>query len=502
MLFLLLLLACTPPKPDTAVTDTSTHETDTATHETDTSTHETDTSTHETGPGPDSGDTGEPVDTGRTDEATALLDPLVSLVVQVSWTTSRAGTSWVSYGIDGALDRRTPDGVGGATSHAFNLYGLPPETEVGWEAHTTFDDGASWTSSGTITTGSITEQYPTMALQTWDREAASPEPYFIGALSDLTGMIVAFDRQGRALWTLPRPPGLPDTNVVESLASTPTSEEVIVGTYSIDVTKSESTFYRMKMTGEVMEEFSAPLAHHMSLTLADGTLAWLAQDIQPWTAPRDGVTYNLAGDAIVERDPAGSEHVVFTTWDWREPDYDGPWPEDPSLTLDWTHANTIFYYPETDTYLLSLANVDTALQIDRTTGLVVRSYGKYGDFPVAAGSTAFHFQHDVNFTPEGHLLMTSENEDENEIFAIEYAIDEASRTIVEVRSFAKDEGLAAFCGGQARRLSNGNTFFNAGNSGVIREYDGVGNVVWDLVPGIDGGTFFKLWPIFDFYDWD
>lgn len=435
-----------------------------------------------------------PSDTGPVDnsfQAQAQVDPEVSLVLAVTWTTRVPGTSWVEFQ-DG---RSTAHRVDTSTEHRFLLHGLPPLTSVPWRAVTEVD-GVQWTSEGVTSTGEAPSDLPPFQVTWWDPERTSPEAFLVGTWTGGQGYAVAFDRSGQPAWYLsPGTVGASPWTILESYASTPEPEQVLVGTWTYDPSAGSSTLYRVDVGGDVVEQWDAGLGHHSILEVqgvGGPSTYWLVSHHLPWVDPATGTEWIVTGDDVMERTPDGAIRTFFSTFSWQDPVPDATWGTDPSRPVDWTHANSLFHDPATNTVLLSLRNLSLVLELDRDTGQVLRTFGTGGDYPFQEGSTPFLLQHHARWTDAGTLTLTSLDE-AGCILAIEYQVDEANRRLGETWSYGKDLGLLGDAGGEVWRLSNGNTLFNAGTGRVIREVTPEGEAVWEAT-WEEEGRFYKLEP--------
>ena len=219
----------------------------------------------------------------------------------------------------------------------------------------------------------------------------------------------------------------------------------------------------------------------MFAQLPNGTLAYLTMDIREWTDPDTGEVLDLIGDAIVEIAPDGVQETVFSVWDWMEPTPDehfgglSLYPQG----IDWTHGNALHYSAERGSYLLSLANTENIMSIDRNTGELIDIYGAEG-IAVSEGSTPFNHVHDPNWLSNDNMLLFTASSNGLSSGAVEYELNESTGELTEVWSYGMDEGNYAVFLGQATRLDNGNTLINFGAGGTVREVTPEGDVVWQL----------------------
>lgn len=429
--------------------------------------------------------------------ATATLSETVSTVVLVDWESPSPGESWVEYGTDSTYSRSTPHSAAGETVHHFALLGLPPLSTVWWRATTVTDQG-TLTATGQIDTLNLPSEVPDISVEVSTPEKQSSEAWFLGNLQSLTSAwIFIADREGNRVWYWPVEGEQSESPMSGSVGILQGTNDILylMGCWSSD--PGYCGIHHVTMEGEVQEQVAIPDAHHSFTQLPDGTLAALVLDIRPWLDEELGVQVQVYGDAIVEVAPDGTQTTTFSTWDWREVEKNDRWDLSPYGTNvgDWTHANSIQYNETNDTWLVSFGHLDLVAEIDRTTGEVLRTFGSEG-IPTDALSTPMDFQHEAQWTPDGTLLLTSLGGRRDEVLGVEYEVtDEA---LHEVWSCGKGSGLESRAGGQAIRLANGNTLFNAGTSGTVQEITPEGEVVWQMVTAL-GGVITWLAPLEDLY---
>ena len=211
------------------------------------------------------------------------------------------------------------------------------------------------------------------------------------------------------------------------------------------------------------------------------------------------------GDAIVEQAADGTERVVFDAWDWLDvrvtPAFYGRFYLD---ARDWTHANSIHWRPEDDTFLMGMSNLSTLVLIDRQSGQPLKWFGTDGDDPYgySEGSRHMHLPHDPTWTGPDTLMVFMTDDQVGRSGAVEYRVDEANHVLDEVWSYGFGSGEPihrAFFLGQARRQTNGNTIVKWAATGRMVEVTPGKQIVWDLHLAL-GGTFEEADFIDDIYE--
>jgi len=370
-------------------------------------------------------------------------------------------------------------------------------TRVYYRAHTE-NGGRDVSAAGWFDTLNVPAELPELQVSVYDQERVSPEPYLMGAMLGLSNVLYVIDREGRWLWYRVLSDELTDSSAYQVYFDQQGNDLVYMA-YADDPTKDLSALRRIDLLGHSLQQLSLPYAHHAFAELPDGVVAYLAVDERAWYDPDQEDYVQVCGDKLMEVDAQGELREVFSTWDWAEPTKHDHWDESGvGKPADWTHGNALRYYEPSDSYLLSLAYLDTVLELDRESGAVLRSFGAQGEIPVEVDSLIFSLQHDPTLTDAGTLLMASGARTE-ETFAIEYDIDEEAGVLRERWSYGQGAGLYTLAGGQASRLSNGNTLFGTGTTGLVREVTPEGEVVWEVFTGM-GASFYELVLFSDFYE--
>ncbi len=155
------------------------------------------------------------------------------------------------------------------------------------------------------------------------------------------------------------------------------------------------------------------------------------------------------------------------------------------------HGNAIDI--DTDGNLLvSFRNSDMVLKIDSQTGDVLwRFGGKNNEFTITGDPlNGFSHQHGIRRLDNGNVILFDNGNLHNPPVsrAVEYRIDESSKTAEMVWEYRHDPDLFGFALGFADRLENGNTLINFGTAPRIIEVTEAGEKEWDLAVA-DSGSF-------------
>jgi hypothetical protein len=151
------------------------------------------------------------------------------------------------------------------------------------------------------------------------------------------------------------------------------------------------------------------------------------------------------------------------------------------------HANSIELTP-TGGVLLSFRNTSSVVNVDRATGNVLwRLGGRRSDFRIERDPLGgFNRQHDARLVEPNRILLFDNGNFHAppESRAVEYVLDEKSKTATMVWQFRRPSPLFARVAGSVERLPNGHTLISWGPRGVVTEVDHDGAIVWEAkTPG-------------------
>ncbi len=431
----------------------------------------------------------------------AASNPGVATILEIRWTTPGEDGAQIRWGKNGDLSNTFDGVVSDGGSHTATILGVPSISNIDFEI--VHDSGE--VCPGSVVTNNLPSTLPGMEITAYDGARMSPERYLAGAAMGGQTAYFVIDREtGDYLWYKELEIG---TYTYPMMYFDISGNDIVYNVFYDDRTNTDNFHVRETLTGEEVWSYVTPFAHHAFTRLADGRIAYLVADVRTVqeedTDDPDLVGLDVVGEAIWILDPdTGETSELFSTWDYAKvqvgPLWDnGFYPQG----YTWTHGNAIEYTaasPTTggETIMISLAGLDAIIEVALATGEVVAEFtgahklGTDAAWPVAEGDLDFSFQHDVNWTEAGTLIMSSTQDfGEGEVtYEVEYEVDEASQQLREIWSCSLDQGVNAFVLGQARRLDNGNTLISFGSAGLIRELTPDCEVVWEL--GAAAGNFF------------
>ncbi len=413
------------------------------------------------------------------EEVDTLVSEHVPTVVTVRWTTDRPSSGSVRFGEVGGPTRTVHSTRTEDTEHEVLLLGLPPETEVeveiGAEASGTFTE-----EDLTLTTGALPDDHVPFD-QTGDPE--SWEGYLVLGLVDPAPAVAIIDPWGRVVWWHE---GEADLAIFRARLSVDGTSVVYAAEGLQPENEEQSHLVRVPLAGGQVEVLDWPHVKHDFVEHEDGTLGVLTNVLLD---PGDEISPRGAG--LVERAPDGSERTVWSVHD--DPEVCGP---DPDLS----HASALDYYPETDTYVISLLVRSCLVAISRETGevqWVLSADG--GDFQLTEDSSPFSSQHQFDLTADGVLIYDNGGPERGASRVVEYTLDGEAAEAVEVRSIPHDPTFFSPTRGDVERLEDGVTRVVWDGLGEVQHLDVDGDVIWQVETRLGAGLAYGT-ALQDFYE--
>ncbi len=405
-------------------------------------------------------------------------------LVVVSWHQDAVATVSVEYSFDEGTWNSTPPVADASGAQEQLLLGVPYDTEVTWRVVNDCGDNGVFTSDETtISTGVRPAGLPIPLAVSGDSSRWDADIDYV--FTNLQGRwSVLVDRLGRVVWARETPQTA--LTLYPRLSYGGDALLIDQGTFwtSFD-DGAASQVLRTNIDGSVEVFYDTPGLFIGFTDLPDGTIAW------PATGDS---TAAINDDTLETLTPAGEQVRI---WSCREFMMD---MRDGGTRGDYCAANTLSWSEERDSFLWTSFAPEGIIEIDRATGQAVRYFGHLaGAWGFGPSSREFWLPHGSYFTDEGTLLLSSDlSAFGEETIVIEYELDEASETLVEIWSFGEGEGLYGGERGEAQRLPGGNTLQNIGGlECTLREVTPEGDVVWEVdweAGGLGGSS-----PVADIY---
>jgi hypothetical protein len=260
--------------------------------------------------------------------------------------------------------------------------------------------------------------------------------------------------------------------------------------------QKDSTFIVMDSHYQVVQTYQAGDGYMADLhdlqILPNGDALLMAYDDESVDMSKvvKGGKKNASVTALIIQELDPSKNVIF---EWRSWDHFALSDSSADLTgqqIDLVHGNALALANDGN-LLLSSRNLSEITKINLQTGEVIwRLGGKANMFKFTNGAP-FAFQHDVRQLPNGDItIFDNQGTQQNPVpsRAIEYAVDEARKTVTEVWSFRHAPPVFGSYMGNTQRLADGNTFLSWGAAFNATGYAFVSITV--VTP--DGNTLFEL----------
>lgn len=408
-----------------------------------------------------------------------VTDPATPGVATVSFTTSEDAVGAVT--VDG---RSTPSDAGG-TEHVIEVRGLVLGQTATLVLSATGEHGIG-TIEETLDVGSARADLPVVERTVWDESRACGDGYLLTSLLTLGGssFVVVLDRQGRPVWARPGDQG-------EWLSRVrPSADGSGLVWLHNDPNRRDDLgrITRVAWDGEVLSETRAWQAHHDFVERPDGGYAFLSYVFSLGTEV-DGVTRDVATDAVLEVDEGGGEgdeHQVFSMLE----DYVGGL-FDPGVSSaengflpgywEFSHGNSLMVDPDGATYHVMFRWLDALIEVDRASG--TQSWqlgGERSDFTGPAGEDFSH-AHMSEWWDGGFVVFDNADETGGISGAAEVAVDEGARTWDRVWDVRDPEGhLELLLGDVIRVPGCENRMVAWSTSSRVDELTPEGDVVWSL----------------------
>jgi len=254
---------------------------------------------------------------------------------------------------------------------------------------------------------------------------------------------------------------------------------------------------------------------HALILITDSTPVVDMSQLVPGGSPTALITQAV----IQEVDVDGN--VVFQ---WRSLDHIPVTDSYQDLTaanLGYIQVNSLWFDETDGNLILSCRNTSEVIKISRVTGDIVwRLQGKYNQFtftnaiPGNSDPAYFQVQHHARRLPNGNLLIYDNgySADSDPVYsftrpysrAVEYVIDETSKTAKLVWQYRHSPDIITYKGGRADRLSGGHTIIHWGNDNTaspglaMTEVDAEGRLICEVAlpkAGVSGNLTRMVWPL-------
>lgn len=401
----------------------------------------------------------------------------VPTVARVEWDGTGSASAYIAFaGPDGSMHLTSSVADG-----ELLLRGLWSQST--WRYRVVTDENPARCSAiASFTTGSVPAELPELAVNARDASGVPDGFIAVPVITEDARYVTVIDTNGRYVWAY---------HARETVYGAAFAGDRGGLLYNQDAPSADEDGYVVDVgyDGQVRREVAIPSAHTDFVELPDGSMAALGWDIRRFGDRK------LLGDTVVEVAPNGDARRVWDAFDTFEPDlsqqYDKGWYRADPDVEDWSHANSISYDPATQSYLLTVSNLDTIVRIDRQTGEVVWTLagdGQSGDYPVA-DPPIIDAPHSVFAMPNGDLMVFNRSMADGCSYAARISLDGGTAAITW--SYKADPCLFVYFLGQARPLDDGNLQVVWSTSGRIDLVDPGGNALWTLAAAAGAGFGFS-----------
>ena len=149
-------------------------------------------------------------------------------------------------------------------------------------------------------------------------------------------------------------------------------------------------------------------------------------------------------------------------------------------TVNWTHGNAIDLDADGN-LLVSFRSLSEVTKINGGTGAVIwRMGGLANQFTFSTAALPFSRQHGLRVIGPGSFQLLDNMGEPTGSRAERYTFDDGARTASLVTSYSSPPAVTAQLGGTTQYLAGNRTLVAYGNGLRVQEYDGAGQVVWEI----------------------
>lgn len=408
------------------------------------------------------GEDNDDVEVLRISNISAAISPHIGPVVTVSWTTNTPSTGGVYFGGNGDLTYYARDD-NASTEHSVILIGVAEDSEVSYLINSVSSSDSSLTVESevqSIANGSLPPTLPTFTTEGSGNDAFMA----LTVMGEWEGAIL-LNPDGAPVWFHK------NTLHLDNIRARISQDGASVIYNAAEISgegKEDPVLLNVSLDGSTVSTTTVELLAHDFVEHEDGTIGTLAAYYDDDKSPR--------GDSIVEIHPDGTQSTIWTAWDCYDPKTH-PGDDD---SLGWTWSNAMDFDAEEDAYYISLRNLSSIVKIDRATGTCEWGFsGTAGTIEITNG-TAFHHQH--QFEVMGDNIMVFDNLGSGfQSRAVEYEVDWANNTAVEVWEYYADPSIMALLLGDVHRFDNEDTLVTWSLEGEIHRVNAQGELLWKTV---------------------
>jgi hypothetical protein len=394
----------------------------------------------------------------------------------------------VRYGtIDGALDSVTPAVAATDGQIALPVFGLLPDTAYELRLIVYGEGGTISSQPLHTSTGSLPADLPRFRAG-----GIAPSPGYVLFAAGIYGLVI--DNTGRVVWYVRFEAG-PSLNFQAQ-----PNGRYIARPFTPD-TSDLRPVLEFDPLGTLTRRLGCARGlgarFHDLLVQPDGSYWLMCDETRVMDLATVGGMAGAAvtGTVVQHLDPAGGLRFEWSPFDHFEiTDVDQETRS--GSAVNWTHGNALDLDAEGD-LLVSFRSLSEITKIDTRTGAVLwRMGGRRNQFAFDGSGVPFLRQHGVRLV-DGELVLLDNFGEAEGSRAERYMLDGAGRTARLTGTYLPTAATRASLGGTTQSLPGRHTLVAFGDGGVVQEYDGEGEVVWEIEG--DAGYVFRAQRIRSLY---
>ena len=429
--------------------------------------------------------------------ATFTVNERVPTVINAGWTSAEGGEAYLEWGYDDRLTERTAPVTVEAGEQSLRLIGPAAGSRVYVRGVVETDDGDRLTSEVHVIDLPLA---PALMARLYAEGAPSQDGSLLTTIFMMESpWVVLLNPDGDAIWYYPLPPLTPTTSV----QATRDGEGLLILLVEPPNSDRTTRVMRVSWDGELQGTLELPTGHHDFRELPDGRIAWLSTEVREVAV--DGQLRLVMGDAVRvsewDEDVGAtlSEPPLISLFDAlpaptglcehqsRFMEHDG------ELVLDWTHANSIDYDPDTEELIVLTHFLDAIVSVP-VTGGEAKVFGRISGYNTPNGEAPFSHAHSSMLRSDHALLFDNGlhyNPPLSRLVSVSW--DERDHTIWEDWSFEDPNAGVVQVLGDAQPTPSGGALASYSTQGRIIEVTERGEVVWTLESEAGAGLGRLLW---------
>jgi Arylsulfotransferase (ASST) len=407
---------------------------------------------------------------------------VVPSVLRVRWSTELPSSSTVQLKLDDELAVTVED-TALSTSHDLRVQGLKAGRDYELSVSSSTGDTAEESEWTTVSVEPPPDWVPAFTVSLVDDTRHEGGWVLMNVGNDVSSGAVIVDRDGDVVWWA----GAGEDVLSTASTLSRDGQSVLLASQQKPMEGDDGDILEVALDGSTSTSHPAPGLHHAFVELEDGSLAYLAVDIQDYEGDQ------VIADTIRVVNGDGEVSELFNAWDHFVPEalcshYAAvAYAAD---AIDWLHANSLALDSERGSLHMMARNWDALLEVDLATGALVGQIGgaqselAYAD----PDYDAFDHPHFSQLTTDGIVLMDNGTHRSPEASrAVEYSFDRDAGIIELVWEYWDPEGRYVSAIGDVEKLAGGNHLVSWTTSGLVTEIADQ-DVVWQLEAALGSAT--------------